>query len=149
MPPPSDPENGEPTGPQERRGLINGRREPPHYGSTPPRQQFLARVVGAARHSWGKLDTIVSSNRVNVLLVLVPFGILSGVLDWGPTTVFILNFLAIIPLAALLSFATEELALEVGETVGGLMNVGAIHLPPEPESSDRFGVRLRLEMLWN
>lgn len=77
------------------------------------------------RYSWHKLKIIVSSNYVNVLLVLVPFGILSGLLDWAPTTIFILNFLAIIPLAALLSFATEELALEVGETVGGLMNVGA------------------------
>jgi len=37
-------------------------------------------------------------------------------------SVFTLNFLAIVPLAALLSFATEELAAELGETIGGLMN---------------------------
>lgn len=35
---------------------------------------------------------------------------------------FCLNFLAIIPLAALLSFATEELAATVGPSVGGLLN---------------------------
>lgn len=33
-----------------------------------------------------------------------------------------INFLAIIPLAAILSFATEELALYIGEVLGGLLN---------------------------
>ena len=32
------------------------------------------------------------------------------------------NFLAIIPLAGTLSYATEELAMRVGETLGGLLN---------------------------
>ena len=32
------------------------------------------------------------------------------------------NFIAIIPLAALLSYSTEEIALRIGETLGGLMN---------------------------
>ena len=36
--------------------------------------------------------------------------------------VFIVNFIAIIPLAGLLSYATEEIALRVGETLGGLLN---------------------------
>jgi Ca2+:H+ antiporter len=62
------------------------------------------------------------SNYVNVLLVFVPLGIVAGALGWNPTAVFILNFLAIVPLAALLSFATEELAAKMGETVGGLLN---------------------------
>jgi Ca2+:H+ antiporter len=62
------------------------------------------------------------SNYVNVLLVFVPLGIVAGALGWNPTVVFILNFLAIVPLAALLSFATEELAAKMGETVGGLLN---------------------------
>jgi len=34
----------------------------------------------------------------------------------------VVNFIAIIPLAALLSYATEEIALRIGETLGGLMN---------------------------
>jgi calcium/proton exchanger cax len=41
---------------------------------------------------------------------------------WNPTATFVLNFLAIIPLASLLSFATEELAATLGETLGGLLN---------------------------
>ena len=36
--------------------------------------------------------------------------------------VFCVNFIAIIPLAAMLSFATEEIALHVGESLGGLLN---------------------------
>ncbi|KAF2137624.1 uncharacterized protein K452DRAFT_235503 [Aplosporella prunicola CBS 121167] len=64
----------------------------------------------------------LSSNYVNVLLVFVPLGIIAGALNWSPTPVFILNFIAIIPLAALLSFATEELSAKLGQTVGGLMN---------------------------
>lgn len=43
-------------------------------------------------------------------------------LGWSPMAVFTLNFFAIIPLAALLSFATEEISVHVGETVGGLLN---------------------------
>ena len=62
------------------------------------------------------------SNYVNVLLIFVPLGIVSGAVGWDPTTTFILNFLAIIPLASLLSFATEELAAKLGQTMGGLLN---------------------------
>lgn len=35
---------------------------------------------------------------------------------------FIISFLAIIPLAALLSYGTEEISLRVGQTLGGLLN---------------------------
>jgi Ca2+:H+ antiporter len=64
----------------------------------------------------------LASNHVNILLVFVPLGIVAGALKWNPTTVFALNFLAIVPLAALLSFATEELSAKLGQTIGGLMN---------------------------
>jgi Ca2+:H+ antiporter len=65
---------------------------------------------------------ILKTNYVNVLLVFVPVGILAGVLDWSPAMQFIFNFIAIIPLAALLAFATEELAVPLGQTIGGLLN---------------------------
>jgi Ca2+:H+ antiporter len=66
--------------------------------------------------------TVVLSNYVNVLLVFLPLGICSGALGWSPVVVFVMNFLAIMPLASLLSFATEEMAKKVGQTVGGLLN---------------------------
>jgi len=65
---------------------------------------------------------VLKSNYANVLLVFVPLGIIAGIAKWDPVTIFILNFFAIIPLAALLSFATEELSAKLGQTLGGLMN---------------------------
>lgn len=59
---------------------------------------------------------------VNVLLVFVPLGIMAGALHWDSTAIFVLNFFAIIPLASLLSFATEELSATMGQALGGLMN---------------------------
>ncbi|KAI9931768.1 hypothetical protein ASPWEDRAFT_37353 [Aspergillus wentii DTO 134E9] len=58
----------------------------------------------------------------NVLLVFVPLGIIAGALGWDSTAIFTLNFFAIIPLASMLSFATEELAATMGQALGGLMN---------------------------
>ncbi|KAJ9666565.1 Vacuolar calcium ion transporter [Coniosporium apollinis] len=66
---------------------------------------------------------MLASNYVNVLLVFVPLGIIFGALGWpNDTVIFIVNFFAIIPLAALLSFATEELSAKLGQTIGGLLN---------------------------
>ena len=65
---------------------------------------------------------ILISNYVNILLIFVPLGIVFGALGMNPMAVFVLNFLAIIPLASLLAFATEELAVPLGQTIGGLLN---------------------------
>ncbi|OQE94363.1 hypothetical protein PENNAL_c0004G04115 [Penicillium nalgiovense] len=58
----------------------------------------------------------------NILLPFVFLGMIAGSLGWDDSICFVFNFLAILPLAALLSFATEELAKSVGQTVGGLIN---------------------------
>lgn len=65
---------------------------------------------------------VLMTNYVNVLLVFVPLGIIAGLADWSPVLQFVLNFIAIIPLASLLAFATEELAVPLGQTIGGLLN---------------------------
>jgi Ca2+:H+ antiporter len=59
---------------------------------------------------------------INVLLIFVPVGFAVNYAHLAPVPVFIINFIAIIPLAAMLSNATEELAIRVGETMGGLLN---------------------------
>lgn len=59
---------------------------------------------------------------INVLLIMVPVGFAVFYAHLSPVVVFIVNFIAIIPLAAMLSNATEELAIRVGETMGGLLN---------------------------
>jgi len=61
---------------------------------------------------------------LNVLLVFVPVGIIVEVLPgMPPAIVFSMNALAIIPLAGLLSFATESVAHKMGDSVGALLNV--------------------------
>lgn len=60
---------------------------------------------------------------VNILLVAAPAGIaINYIHSVDRVAVFVVNFIAIIPLAAMLSFATEEIALRTGETLGGLLN---------------------------
>ncbi|KAI1505210.1 Sodium/calcium exchanger protein-domain-containing protein [Biscogniauxia marginata] len=59
---------------------------------------------------------------INILLVAAPVGIALWAVDVDGRVVFGVNFIAIIPLAAMLSFATEEIALRTGEVLGGLIN---------------------------
>ncbi|KAI1493545.1 Sodium/calcium exchanger protein-domain-containing protein [Biscogniauxia mediterranea] len=59
---------------------------------------------------------------INVLLVAAPVGIAIWFAGVDGRIVFGVNFIAIIPLAAMLSFATEEIALRTGEVLGGLIN---------------------------
>ncbi|KAE8352706.1 plasma membrane calcium-transporting ATPase [Aspergillus coremiiformis] len=74
------------------------------------------------RNAWHAVQVTLLSSYTNVMLIFVVLGILSGARGWDPSAVFMLNFLAIFPLASLLSFATEELSKSVGQTVGGLIN---------------------------
>jgi Ca2+:H+ antiporter len=62
------------------------------------------------------------SSPLNWLLVFLPLGIAAGLLHWSDTNIFVLNFLALIPLAKLLGTATEEISLRTSQTIGGLMN---------------------------
>jgi Ca2+:H+ antiporter len=57
------------------------------------------------------------------LLVLVPVALVAAKLvPTAHTLLFVLSVLAIVPLAALLSHATESVAEKTGDTVGGLLN---------------------------
>lgn len=82
----------------------------------------LSKLQSKSSSALHKIQLVLTSSYVNVLLIFVPLGILAYKLGWGSTPVFVLNFLAIVPLAALLGYATEEIAVHVGETVGGLLN---------------------------
>lgn len=59
---------------------------------------------------------------INWLIIAAPVGIGLHFTSVNPLAIFIINFIAIIPLAGILSFATEEIALRVGEVLGGLLN---------------------------
>lgn len=67
-------------------------------------------------------ETLLSS-WLNVLLVFVPVGIAVKVAGAKPEIVFSMNAVAIVPLAGLLAYATECVALKLGDVVGALLNI--------------------------
>jgi Ca2+:H+ antiporter len=65
----------------------------------------------------------IRHNPILWLLIFVPIVFIAGKL-WpeAHTLLFVLSVLAIVPLAALLSHATESVAAKTGDAVGGLLN---------------------------
>ncbi|KAF6757263.1 Calcium/proton exchanger [Ephemerocybe angulata] len=103
-------------------------------GSKPHQKARTLSQLVTPEKRLGKEPTLVESLRAlmfgswfNVLLVFIP---VSWALNFAlphsnphkDLVVFITSFIAIIPLAKLLGFATEELSLRVGQTLAGLLN---------------------------
>lgn len=74
--------------------------------------RFWMHTKHALTHSW-----------MNVLLVFVPIGIAAEVAHLNPAIIFAMNSVAIIPLAGMLTLATESVASRLGDTWGALLNV--------------------------
>ena len=69
------------------------------------------------------LITEIRDNRLLWLLAIVPVLFVATLLKpEAHTLLFVLSVLAIVPLAALLSRATESVAAKTGDTIGGLLN---------------------------
>lgn len=83
---------------------------------------LLRKSKTKASSAWHITCSFLRLNYCNFLLPIVPVALIAGILHINPVAVFVLNFLAIVPLASLLSDATEELAEHVGHTLGGLLN---------------------------
>ncbi|KAK1224086.1 hypothetical protein PQX77_008416 [Marasmius sp. AFHP31] len=81
------------------------------------------RSVGPAPTIFGSIKSIIFASWLNVLLVFIP---ISWAFNFAKpdnhTLIFVFSFLAIIPLAKLLAFATDDLSMRVGETLAGLIN---------------------------
>lgn len=94
----------------------------------PPLKKRITSLFASERKikrepSWAESGkAIVKASWLNVLLVFIPVGWALHFAHVNDTVVFITTFLAIIPLAKLLGFGTEEIALRVGQTLGGLLN---------------------------
>ena len=58
-----------------------------------------------------------------MLLIIVPIGIAAEAIELSPGIVFGINAVAVIPLARLLSYATEAIASKLRDTLGALLNV--------------------------
>src|SRR5262249_31702409 len=82
--------------------------------------QVLSRPCGLAMNV---LLLELRHNRLLWLLVFVPLVFLAELRrPAAATLLFVLSVLAIVPLAALLSRATESVAAKTGDAVGGLLN---------------------------
>jgi ABC-type proline/glycine betaine transport system permease subunit len=67
---------------------------------------------------------VLTHSWFNVLLVFVPLGIILANIDGiNSGIVFAMNCIAVIPLAGLLAFATESVAVKMGDALGALLNV--------------------------
>lgn len=69
-------------------------------------------------------NKVIFHSWINVLLVFIPVGIaVNFVPNMKPGVIFAMNAIAIIPLAGLLSHATETVAHRMGDAVGALLNI--------------------------
>ncbi|KAK7942701.1 Ca2+ transporter [Apiospora aurea] len=71
---------------------------------------------------WHIIKATLLRSKINILLFCVPIGLVAGMTGMDPVAVFVINFFAIIPLAAVLSNATEDISAKLGEQLGGLLN---------------------------
>lgn len=79
---------------------------------------------GILKHIYLTVRMILFRSWLNVLLIFVPVGIIAKVVpSIPPAVVFATNCIAIVPLAGLLSQATETVAAKLGDTVGALLNI--------------------------
>jgi Ca2+:H+ antiporter len=92
----------------------------PPEGTPPPPERDRPRSTGAAalrellfsRDGWPYL-----------LLPLIPVAVVLEVVHAGPALIFFASALGVVPTAALMGRATEELAERTGPGIGGLLNV--------------------------
>lgn len=104
----------------------------PRASLAQPANEATLRPRGASSHSQHWLEallylyhatkTTICCSKANFLLIFIPLSIIAAAKDWSPVAVFTLSFLAIFPLAELLSWSTEQLSASVGQTLGGLLN---------------------------
>jgi Ca2+:H+ antiporter len=81
------------------------------------------KTISKPPNTWRSICAIILSSWFNVLLVFIPISwAINFALPNQHSLIFVLTFFAIIPLAKLLAFATDELSIRVGQTLAGLLN---------------------------
>jgi hypothetical protein len=98
---------------------TNGEQQPDHPEERHPIQDKFKYIQ---RETLRTIRGTLFCSWANLLLFCVPLGLVAGKYEWDSTAVFVLNFLAIFPLAEILSYSTEELSVSVGQILGGLIN---------------------------
>ncbi|KAL3780875.1 hypothetical protein ACHAW5_001342 [Stephanodiscus triporus] len=71
---------------------------------------------------WEALRGMFLDNKINLLFGFLPFAYWSHAAGWPDSSVFVLTFLTMVPLASMLGIFTEELAAHTNDVIGGLIN---------------------------
>src|SRR5919199_2073994 len=92
----------------------------PPEGTPPPPERERPRSTGV-----GALRELLFSRDgwPYLLLPLIPVAVVLEIVHAGPALIFFASALAVVPTAALMGRATEELAERTGPGIGGLLNV--------------------------
>ncbi|KAF9808849.1 hypothetical protein IEO21_07714 [Rhodonia placenta] len=90
-------------------------------------RSFTHRVVDVLKAegepSWlASYRYFIFGSWVNVLLLFIPLSFIAEFLNWDAALRFSFSFLAIMPLAALLGTATDQMSMKLGQTLAGLLN---------------------------
>nr|CDP22486.1 Putative vacuolar calcium ion transporter [Podospora anserina S mat+] len=94
----------------------------PHEDSQPQRETGIKDSIPS--RILRTIKFVLFHSKLNLLLVFVPIGIaVEQVPGISPGIIFGMNAVAIIPLAGLLSFATEAVARKLGDSLGALLNI--------------------------
>jgi Ca2+:H+ antiporter len=89
----------------------------------PDKRSITTRMKQGALRFGRHTKVAIFHSWVNLLLVFVPIGIAAKCAHLSPGIVFAMNAIAIIPLAGILTHATESVASRLGDTLGALLNV--------------------------
>jgi Ca2+:H+ antiporter len=95
-------------------------------GNAPP-EPFSTRAAkffkAEGEPSWmASFRYFLFGSYLNILLIFVPLSFISHHLHWDAALRFGFSFIAIMPLAALLGNATDQMSLKLGQTMAGLLN---------------------------
>ncbi|OSD08505.1 calcium/proton exchanger [Trametes coccinea BRFM310] len=86
-------------------------------------RRFIDSLSAEGEPSWlQSYRFFLFGSYLNILLVFVPLSFLSHFLNWDAALRFSFSFVAIMPLAAMLGTATDQLSLKLGQTLSGLLN---------------------------
>jgi len=120
-------------------GIVSKRSSAPsnfnHYSSIPTLPNIMpegsdefsenGKIVPTPSDEYSMCDVfynLIFGNYFNILLLFIPVAIISKYHEWGDQYIFWFNFAAMMPLASLLGYFTEEVAAHTNQTIGGLIN---------------------------
>ncbi|OOF91738.1 hypothetical protein ASPCADRAFT_210735 [Aspergillus carbonarius ITEM 5010] len=97
-----------------------------HHHSDMPSQPQSGSAAASSAHAHPsviqKIAAVIPTSGAYPLLCFLPLGLMADAFHWNPVLVFLYNFLAIIPLSAVVSDCSDLLSDYLGELMGGLIN---------------------------